>query len=130
MVTGIECAGLLLGLFPLVLEGLKFYLQAADRVKQMRRHEATLTRFLREVDMEKCKFDNIWYSLVSISGINPMIVAEPMPWHPSVEEKLLACLPSHSVPSFVGACQDMNEILEKLAHRFQKYNEDRVRRPI
>ncbi|RPB29196.1 hypothetical protein L211DRAFT_817538 [Terfezia boudieri ATCC MYA-4762] len=126
MVTGIECAGLLLGLFPLVLEGLKFYLVAADRVKHMRRHEATLIRFLREIEMEKCKFDNIWFSLVSISGINPEIVAEPMPWHPSVEDKLLACLPSHSVPSFVGACQDMNEILKKLAHRFQKYNEDRA----
>ncbi|KAF8424837.1 hypothetical protein EV426DRAFT_597389 [Tirmania nivea] len=124
MITGIECAGLLLGVFPLVLEGLKFYLHAVDRVKQMRRHEATLTRFLREVDMEKCKFDNIWYSLISISGIDPKIVAEPMPWDPSVEEKLLACLPSHSVPSFVGACQDLNDILKKLAQRFQKYNED------
>jgi len=130
MVTGIECAGLLLGVFPLVLEGIKFYLEAAKRVKQMKRHGATLTHFLREVEMEQSKFDNIWYSLVAISGINPKIVAEPMPWHPSVEEKLLACLPSHSVPSFVRACQEMNEILEKLAHRFQKYNEDKVRSPI
>lgn len=130
MVTGIECAGLLLGIFPLVVEGLKFYLDAADRVKQMRRHKAIFTRFLREVDMEKCKFDNIWYSLVSISRINPKIVAEPMPWDPDVKAKLLECLPPHSVPSFVAACQEMNEILGKLARRFQKYNEDKVCNPI
>ena len=130
MVTGIEFAGLLLGIFPLVIEGLKFYLDATVRVKEMRRHEATLTRFLRDVDMEKSKFNNIWYSLVSISGINPKIVAEPVPWPPSIEVKLLACLPPHSVLSFTDACKDMNETLKKLAGRFQKYNQDRVCYPI
>ena len=123
MVTGIEAAGLALGLFPLVIEGIKFYISSAEKFKEMKHHKRTLDKFRRELVMEKSKFDNIWYTLVSRAGVR----MEPnMEFPPETVEEVLSCLPQYAVGSFINGCQELNTILEKLAEKFQKYEQNKV----
>ena len=53
MVTGIEAAGLALGLFPIVLEGITFYISSAGKVIELIRHKHTLDRFMTDLEVEK-----------------------------------------------------------------------------
>jgi len=125
MATGIEAAGLALGLFPIVLEGLKFYIASADAVREMKRHKRTLDQFRRDISMEKCKFENTWYTLVGRAGMDLDMLGE-QPWEAHVEAALISSLPAGSAGSFVDGCQDLNAILEELAERFVKYEKDTV----
>ena len=126
MVTGIEAAGIVLGLFPIVLEGLKFYTRSADTVREMKRHKRTLDQFRRDISMEKCKFENTWYALVGRAGMDLSMLGE-QPWGAYVEQTLISCLPAGSASSFIDGCQDLNTTLEELAQRFVKYETNTVR---
>ncbi|KAF8536846.1 hypothetical protein BDD12DRAFT_807443 [Trichophaea hybrida] len=63
MVTGIEAAGLALGAFPIAVEFIKFYANGARTMQDMRHHRHILDGFVRELDMEFCKFANTCYDL-------------------------------------------------------------------
>ena len=69
MATGFEVIGVALGLFPLVIEGVKFYISSAGKFKEMKHHKRTLDKFRRELVMEKSIFDNIWGTLVGRAGV-------------------------------------------------------------
>lgn len=58
MVTGIETAGLALAVFPLVVSGLQSYADGARTIKDMWRPEMALKSLIRDIGMEKCKFEN------------------------------------------------------------------------
>ena len=123
--TGIEVAGLVLGLFPIVIEGLSFYCCSASTFKEMKRHKRTLAAFTREIDLEKCNFDNTMYALASLARVDVKLLGGP-PWDAAVEAALVSCLPPHSIASFVNGCQALSNILEVLAQKFQKYEQDQV----
>ena len=123
MVTGIEAAGLALGLFPLVVEGVKFYISSAKKFKELKNHKRTLDKFRRELKMEKSKFDNIWYTLVSRAGVR---IEPNMEFPPETVEEVLSCLPQYAVGSFVNGCQELKKILRKLAKKFRKYKQNKV----
>lgn len=125
MITGIEAAGIALGLFPIVLEALKFYTTSADTVKEMKRHKRTLDQFRRDINMEKCKFENTWYALVVRAGLDLNMVGK-QPWEAHLEATLISSLPAGAASSFVDGCQDLNAILEELAQKFVKYEKDMV----
>ena len=123
MVTGIEAAGLALGIFPLVIEGIKFYISFAKKVKQMKHYKRTLEQFRRELVMEKSKFDNTWFTLAKRAGID----IEPNKEPPQLAMKrLLSCLPKYVVESFIDACQEFSDTLGELREMFQRYNQDSV----
>lgn len=109
MVTGIEAAGLVLGLFPLVIEGIEFYINSTETVKEIMRHKRTLNEFMRELEIEKCIFDNTYYTLEGRAG-------------GSNTEGVLPYLP----PCFDDGCQELNTILRNLMENFQKYEQDIV----
>ena len=123
MVTGIEAAGLALGLFPLVIEGIKFYISSAEKFKEMKHHKRTLDKFRREVVMEKSKFDNTWYTLVSRAGV---CIEPNMEFPPETVKEVLSCLPQYAVESFIDGCQELSTILGKLREIFQKYEQNKV----
>ena len=125
MATGFEVAGLVLGLFPIVIEGLKSCINSADTVKEMKRYKFTLDQFRRDINMEECIFNNTWDALMIIAGMDPTTIRK-QPWSAGVENKLLSCLPSSSVESFVAGCQDLHNILAELAQKFIKYEKDKV----
>lgn len=108
MVTGIEAAGLVFGLFPLVIEGIGFYISSAEKVKEMMRHKHTLDKFRRDLETEKCLFDNIYHILESRAGGSNTGVLPYLP------------------PCFDDGCQELNTILRTLMENFQKYEQDVV----
>lgn len=123
MVTGIEVAGLALGVFPLVIAGIKLYIDFAKEVKQMRDYEHTLDKFRRELKIEKSKFDNTWYTLASRAGV---YIEPDMKPSPKITERVLSCLPEHAVESFIDCCQELNVIMGKLSKKFQEHEQDSV----
>lgn len=64
MVTGLETAGLVLGAFPIVIEGLRIYVEGIRTIKTMLQHELILTQFCRDLAMEQTKFEDICYQLL------------------------------------------------------------------
>ena len=116
MATGIEAAGLVLGLFPIVLEGIQFYISSAEKFKEMKHHKRTLVKFRRELEMEESIFDNIWSRLVSRAGAHTR----------SNMEEVLFCLPPNAARSFAHGCQELNTILSELTQKFEKYEQDKV----
>ena len=123
MVTGIEAAGLALGLFPLVLEGITIYISSAEKVAEIIRHKRTLNKFRRELEMEKSIFDNTWYILGSRAGV-PIKPNVDLP--PEILEEVLSCLPPCAVDSFANGCQELITILSGLMGKLGKYEEDMV----
>jgi len=65
MVTGIETAGLVLGAFPLAIEGIKAYSDGMKTVKDMKNYEQILRQFARELKVERCKYDNTFLGLLT-----------------------------------------------------------------
>lgn len=123
MVTGIEVVGLALGLFPLVIQGIETYISSAAKVEEMVHHRQTLGEFRRELEMEKTKFDNLWYMLGDRAGV---------PVEPNEEltsatiEDVLSCLHPSSIKCFIDASQELDSILRELTKKFKKYQENIV----
>lgn len=80
MATGIEIAGLALAVFPIVIEGLEFYLKAFSITKRYWRYASVLKSLLRELGMEKIKFENsceeLLFDIADLGDIDPLL-AEP-----------------------------------------------------
>ena len=65
MVTGVEIAGLVLGAFPLAIEGIKAYSEGMKTVKDMKNYQQILRQFSRELKVERCKYDNAFLGLLA-----------------------------------------------------------------
>ncbi|KAF8534716.1 hypothetical protein BDD12DRAFT_895321 [Trichophaea hybrida] len=53
-----EVAGLALAIFPLVVKGLGVYLDATQKIKDVKDYKKVLRPLVRQLEMEKCKFVN------------------------------------------------------------------------
>ena len=123
MVTGIEAAGLALGLFPIVIEAIKLCISSAEEFEETRHHKRTLNKFRRELLMEQTIFANTWYKLVGRAGVN---IEDDTEFRPEIVEKVLSWLPSYAVESFVNGFQELSTILGELTEKFKKYEKDKV----
>jgi len=65
MPTGIEIAGVVLGAFPLAIEGIKAYGDGMKTVKDMKNYQQILRQFSRELTVERCKYDNTILGLLT-----------------------------------------------------------------
>lgn len=57
VLTGVEIAGLVLGAFPLLIEGLKFYSDGVSKTKDLRKCAVVIARLDRQIQVEQKKFD-------------------------------------------------------------------------
>ena len=62
--SGIEIAGLVLGAFPLAIEGIKAYSNGMRTIKDIKNYQQILRQFARDLSVEKCKFDNTLLELL------------------------------------------------------------------
>ena len=118
-----DAVGVALGLFPLLIEGIKFYISSAEKFKETKHHKSTLDKFRRELMMEKNKFDNIWYTLVNKVGV---LIEPNMEFSKEVMDEVLSGLPPYAVESFVNGFQELAAILRQLMERFEKHEQTRV----
>jgi len=117
MVTGIETAGLALAIFPLVVRGLAFYLDAAQKVKEIYKYEGVLKRLVRELEMERSKFENtcavLLEGMVSAEQLATLVSGEG--WKdPNLQNGLERCLGLNAAKSFTEAVAALNSLLDSL----------------
>ena len=124
MVTGIEAAGLVLGAFPLLLQGLNYYISSAGKVKELWNHRDTLKQFTRDIRTEMTIFKNSWSRLQQMVGGDPDAdIGDMLCW----SDKLKSHLDRESITSIGDTCEGLNEILDALVQKFEKYERTKVR---
>ncbi|KAI5785805.1 hypothetical protein EDC01DRAFT_189016 [Geopyxis carbonaria] len=124
MVTGIESAGLALAIFPLLVQGLKFYAGGCCTIKDWHNYDRVLKCFARELKMEKCKFENTCLSLLE-DMVSPGEIQNLMDnpggdcWkqHHTMEA-LRRRLRPNTVPNYLEAIETLLEILQNMSKTF------------
>jgi len=125
MVTGVETAGLVLAAFPIAIECVKYYVEAASKMKEMCNHRAVLRQLAREVKAEMTIFKNSWNRLLQLpeENLKSAVTADGTS---NVKAESLSHLDLDSVSSIVDICEDLLDILEELKHKFEKYERTTV----
>ncbi|TGZ82117.1 hypothetical protein EX30DRAFT_215677 [Ascodesmis nigricans] len=122
--SGLELAGVVLGVFPLVVSGMRFYYEGCEKIKEMRHYREVLKEFIRECDMESAKFINTCENL--FEDIAPEHVSEltspsgaPAIWKSeSIQSRLRARLKGNCVQQFADAAERIMAILENMKLKF------------
>jgi len=122
MVTGIEAAGLVLGAFPIVIDGLRYYIDSVKKAKQAACHKYVLPRFIRDIETGMTIFVDTWYHLTGYYP--PQVTAGGLP------EACIPKLPTHlrpkSIASMCTVCENMLGVLEELRKKLEKYKKSEV----
>ncbi|CAG8112686.1 unnamed protein product [Penicillium salamii] len=123
MITGIEAAGLALAIFPILIEGLKFYADEKGVVKDFFHYQKLLKRIERDLSREKVLFHNscqrFMTDVASQCGIEAGEVDILMndPNHPRWSDgsfELPSVINQSSVQQYLHAIEDMNEELSSI----------------
>ncbi|KAF8453578.1 hypothetical protein BDZ91DRAFT_748922 [Kalaharituber pfeilii] len=67
MVTGVECAGLIIGIFPLIVEGLKAYSDGLKRIKRARQYASILGKYNTDLSIEAAQFQNTFTRIILLA---------------------------------------------------------------
>lgn len=120
MVTGIEVAGLVLAVFPIVVNAIDEYRQGLERMKDWWRYRTKFIALARDIDTQDLIFqENIELLLspvVSDDVEMDALVNDPAgpEWaKPDLRERLMERLPK-SFDAYIAIVQEMNRILEEL----------------
>ena len=126
MVTGIETAGLVLAIFPLVIEGMKVYASGARTIKDMKRHEMILAQYGRALSVELVKFENTCENLLAdMVSMEDSTLQELMnnpggpEWqNPNLEAAMLSRLRPRSAEQFRRVADELRQMLGDLVVYF------------
>lgn len=122
MATGIEIVGLALGAFPLAVEFIKFYADGARTVHDMRHHRHILDEFVRELDMEFCKFantcDDLFEGVVTAEEVLNLRAHSELWSDKDAQAKMTVRLSPLSIEQFKRAVETLNATLNDLKKRF------------
>ncbi|KAJ5159822.1 Synaptobrevin, partial [Penicillium canariense] len=123
MVSGFEAVGLALAIFPVLVEGLKFYTHEKGAVSDFLKYQRVLMRISRDLDRERTMFHNTCQQFLegvaSQCGVGEEEVSEMMldPRDPRwttgvlVEERIFH---QTSVKQYLEVVEDMNEELSRI----------------
>jgi len=129
MVTGIETAGLVLGAFPLAIEGIKAYRDGLKTVKDMKDYEQILRKFSRHLTVERCKYDNTLLGLLTefVGPEKAQRMKSADPKSPEWEDKhfrsqLKARLgpAEETLDNWLYVAMQLNETLRMVCKKFQE----------
>jgi hypothetical protein len=133
MVTDVETAGLILATFPLIIEGLKFYLEGLETIKRWWRYIKTLKHLIRKIAMEETKFENSCTELLSgiVDGADfELLLSEPggKSWRrtdilTSLQQRL-----GGSFNVYLEAVLDMKEVLDEFREKLELDSSGKVRK--
>ncbi|KAF8465066.1 hypothetical protein BDZ91DRAFT_728619 [Kalaharituber pfeilii] len=68
MITGVECAGLVLGAFPLLIAGLNLYSEGLKTIRGARGFVAILNQYGIDLDIEQAKFNDTWSRILQLGN--------------------------------------------------------------
>lgn len=119
MSTGFEAVGLALAIFPVLVEGLKFYAEEKGVIKGIIRYQHVLKRMIRDIGREQTSFHNscqlflqhvatrAGYTEIEISDMMQDPKWTEMQWSQDV-------ISDDSVQRYLETVEDMNEELSKI----------------
>lgn len=100
-----EVIGIVLGIFPIVVQGLQFYLDIAGKLKT---HEKTMKDYVRRIIMEEAKFENTCGNL--LEGTLPSGDANA-----DLHKLVMERLQPNQADAFVEGVQVLHECLKELS---------------
>ncbi|KAF8252528.1 hypothetical protein K440DRAFT_644722 [Wilcoxina mikolae CBS 423.85] len=119
MATGFEIAGLALAIFRLVITGITLYRDAAAKIKDLHHYETVLKQLVRQLDIEKLKFENTCAFL--LEGILPadqvaaLVEGDISRWNdPNFQNELGKCLRVGAATAFTRSVEALNQFLQGL----------------
>jgi hypothetical protein len=122
MVTGIETAGIVLAILPLVIEGLKAYLEGVRTIEKWWRFDRELANLVRILDAEYIRYLNTCEELL-VGIVSPSTVGALLDspsgdgWRaPDIEKKLRLRL-RRSFLSFMETINDMENVVQQLVKK-------------
>lgn len=132
MVTGIETAGIALAVFPLLISGLQSYADGVRTIKELWNPHLALKSLIRELAMEKCKFEITCTSLLEgmVTDADLTILMESpggSPWkNPDLQEKLDSRLSPYTLACYMAAMKELESTLRILQDSLGLYGDDTV----
>ncbi|OGE47224.1 hypothetical protein PENARI_c054G09299 [Penicillium arizonense] len=121
MASGFEVIGLALAVFPVLVEGLKFYMEKKGRVRDFIRYRHVLKRIIRDLSREQISFRNSSQRFLEdvsmIYGLSPNDIHEMMRdpqdnrWRKEIPFQG-DDLKERSVAVYLETVEDMNEALK------------------
>lgn len=122
MVTGIEAAGLALGIFPLVLKGVEVYMDGLDTAKDLWHWRRQLRFIYRELQVEFALFESTCERLIEEvgtdgieGGIMTMMSGDIDCWRESgFDCKLAKHMGDHIANVFIDQVIELNNCLEEI----------------
>ena len=124
MVTGVETVGLILGAFPLAVKCVKFYINGVQTIRDLRHHRHVLDEFVRDLEVEECKFKNIFFMLfedvVTPEELTSVMrdPGETLRINPAFRTTLNSRLRQHSIDPFIRTAEALKAALDGLQGRF------------
>lgn len=117
MVTGVEAAGLALAVFPILIQGLKAYLDGVQSLRSVKNWKRVLNELIRELDVECLCFENVCGKLLE-GMISPGDAKDPMngdTWDdPELQSKLQERLGPQPTERFTELVKELLQLLENL----------------
>jgi len=129
MAIGVEAAGFVLAAFPIVIEGLKFYLKGLETIKGLWRYHLLIQPLILGIEMEEVKFRNSLEALLEdliMAGELESTLENPNLFS---REDIQSSLRERLGPSFevfLATVADMTSRLEELKVRLGLNGDGRV----
>lgn len=134
--SGVETAGLMLGVLPLIIEGLKAYSNGVSTIKGYMKYRIPLQDLYDQLDNERVMFQNVCDELLDGLVENNKDKAALLndlggdAWKdPTLEEKLELRLSGASYQIYRRRMDDMNQAVAKIEDLFQLRPDHQVGAP-
>ena len=131
MASGVEVAGLLLGVFPLVIEGLKFYLEGIQTIKKWWKYTSVIKHLIRRLRTEETKFYNtcteLLHDLVT-APVLALLLEKPggFYWKDADLQIKLRQRLGRSFNSYLEAVTDMTNVLDEFKDMLELGDDNKV----
>jgi hypothetical protein len=131
MVTGIETAGITLAIFPIVIEGLKAYLDGIASIKKWWQYVAVLKRLVRDLLVEEVKFTNTCTELLHDLVDTPelaLLLDKPggERWRGAGLQMKLKQRLGRGLQAYMESVIDMTDVLEEFRRKLELGPNDKV----
>jgi hypothetical protein len=132
MMTGVDAAGLALGIFPLIVEGLKAYGHGVSTINDCRRYEGVLGRLIRDLNGLQTVFNNtcIFFlqDMIAPEEVTALLADPGGPlWRaPDFEKSLEERMSAETMKAIMETVQDIGNILQELGKKFRLQKDQEV----
>jgi hypothetical protein len=106
--SGFEMADLVLGTLPVLVESMRVYLDATQKVKDLRDHK----RVLRHFNMELLNVENVCRDLLAGIATNDKVTMLRNGTEPVLQDRIQERLGSAGANEFMRSMQELYESLE------------------